>query len=201
MRSKSFKKEYIIVGLFILVVFGISLGYSRLQTMLQINGNANIPSVSWNVHFKNLQLKEGSFTNNGTNTVSMNPEQNQITYSVTLEKPGDKFSFDVDIANDGSLDAVLSSLETEGTMITPEISKFFSYSESGLPAEGSELPTGNSKKVTVTLEFLDLDNAEDLPKQAFTFSRTIKLNYVQKVNATTAASTEEAVPTPAETTE
>lgn len=193
MRGKvsNFKKEYIIVGLFILVVFGISLGYSRLQTLLTINGNANIPKVSWKVHFKNLKLSEDSFTNAGANTVSIDDAETTLTYTVTLTKPGDKFSFDVDIANDGSLDAILTSIEETGTAESDYINKpYFNYTVTGLPSDGEELNSGNTKKVTITVEFPDVDDAADLPTEDFTFTKTIKLNYAQKVNATSAVTSE-----------
>lgn len=189
MRSKEngFKREYIIIGLFILVVFGISLGYSRLQTLLTINGNANIPSVSWKVHFKNLKVSEDSFMNEGANEVYIDPnDDTKLVYSATLSKPGDKFSFQVDIANDGSLNAILNSIEETGTEESDYINlPYFTYNISGLPSLKEELKSGGKKTITVTLEFPDLDNAEDLPTEDFSFSKTIKLNYIQKSNTTT----------------
>ena len=196
MRSKvsNFKREYVIIGLFILVVFGISLGYSRLQTLLTINGNAKIPSVSWNVHFKNLKISDDSFMNEGTNEVYIDPTNDtRLVYNVTLTKPGDKVSFDVDIANDGSLDAILNSINETGTLREDyEDLPYFSYTISGLPRVNDELAHGTTKKVTITLEFPDIDDASLLPTEEFRFEKTIELNYSQKVNATT--TTEAATP-------
>ena len=36
--------------------------------------------------------------------------ETSITYEVTLEKPGDFYSFDIDVINDGSFDAQLTKI-------------------------------------------------------------------------------------------
>ena len=51
--------------LFILViaVFAcLGVGYSYISTSLNINGTANVTAASWDVHFDNLNVTDGSVT-------------------------------------------------------------------------------------------------------------------------------------------
>ncbi len=183
-----FKKKYMFVALVALLVVGISFGYAKLQTTLTINGTTKIPSVSWNIHFKDLTVKEGSFldadadTGAAQNTAVIDAQDDtKLTYTVTLREPGQSYEFEVYIANDGTLNGELEAIEETGTPASEyENLPYFSYTITGLPSEGDALNASQKKKLTIKVEFPDLDDADDLPDEDFTFTKTIKLRYVQK---------------------
>ncbi len=62
-RENNTGRTIIIIALFIAIIGGITFGYAQLRETLQINGNAKIKSVKWNVNLKNLTLND---TSNGT---------------------------------------------------------------------------------------------------------------------------------------
>ena len=214
----------LLVALIVAVIGGISFGYAKLSETLTITGTAKIKKVQWNVNLQNIVLDETSVIN-PANTVSIktgNITKEQIvydttanpvtatvektdesggillTFDVTLRQPGEKFKFTFDVANDGTLDAVLKSIEEDGTLKdsvetthSEYVTKtggeqasepFFKYTISGLPTKNSELNAGQKKTVEVTLEYPDLTDAESLYNgdEDFTFRKTIKLNYEQK---------------------
>ena len=175
-----FKKRYLFIALFIALIAGISFGYAELKTTLSINGDAKISKVGWNVHFKNLAVTNGSFTNEGANTAVIDAtDDTKITFNVTLKEPGQFYEFGFDIANDGTLVALLDDLRETGDDVSAL--PYVTYTVTGMPVEGSTLATGaaNYQHVVIRVEFpFDID-AEDLPEQDFTFSKSYELDYVQ----------------------
>ena len=53
------KKRIMYFSLFFLVLF-ISVGYAYLSRALSINGHTELRANTWNIHFENLSIKEGS---------------------------------------------------------------------------------------------------------------------------------------------
>ena len=46
--------------LFLIVLLCISIGYAVLNTTLNINGKSTIQKNTWDVHFENVQIIDGS---------------------------------------------------------------------------------------------------------------------------------------------
>ena len=174
------RKRNIFIALFLLLIVGISFGYARLETTLSITGDTKISKVGWLVHFKNIQVTEGSFLNEGGNSaVIVDADDTKVTYSVTLKNPGQFYEFTVDIVNDGTLDAKLNARSETGTDITDL--PFVSYSVEGLPALDSVLKPGNAnnKTVRIRVEYPEDIRPVDLPGDDFIFTKTIELDYIQ----------------------
>ena len=178
-----FMRKSFLIPAFLLLLLGISFGYAALKTTLTINGNTKITKTEWIVHFKNLQVTEGSYLNNGDNTAVIDAsDDTKITYTVTLKEPGDFYEFTFDIVNDGTLSAKLDDIRETG--LTPaQISAipYLDYKVYGMPSIGDVLNIGDANKSTVTIRVeypLDITAAE-LPTSDYTFSKTIELDYVQ----------------------
>ncbi|MBR3117012.1 MAG: hypothetical protein IKF36_03960 [Bacilli bacterium] len=172
-----------LIPVFLLLLVGVSLGYSALQTTLQINGNTKISKTEWIVHFSNIQVTEGSYLNSGNNTAVIDAnDDTKVTYTVTLNAPGDFYEFTVDIVNEGTLPAKLDAIRETG--LTPaQIAEipYLDYSVTGMPSVGDVLNVGAANKNTVTIRVeypLDI-TAQELPGSDYTFTKTIELDYVQ----------------------
>lgn len=120
----------------------------------------------------------------------------RLDFNITLKEPGKSFSFTFDVANDGTLDALLKSIEEDGVTISTtgqtvttsftqvnegRTNPYFRYSVSGMPTVGSILAKNTSVPVTITIEYPELNDAQDLPTVDYTFQKSIKLNYEQKM--------------------
>ena len=120
-RLNRTNRNYIIIGLCaILVIMGV--GYAAFATQLKINGTANIDS-NWNVRITNIQSSVLSGSASDAQTPSYT--DTTATFKTNLVSPGDSMKYDITVSNEGSIDAVLESIEVntgENDAITFETS-------------------------------------------------------------------------------
>ena len=102
------KPEKILVGTIIISIFlMLGIGYALLSQTLQINGTANITS-KWKILFTSAEEKE---MENATTQLKEITDDTTLTLNVELTQPGATATYDVVVANQGDLDAVLSKIE------------------------------------------------------------------------------------------
>ncbi|MBS7021094.1 MAG: hypothetical protein KH135_04430, partial [Firmicutes bacterium] len=116
------RKYYLlgVVSIFIIMVLGI--GYAILTQNLNISGTANISS-SWDILF--TSVTEGTLTD--SKTISKNiTDGTSLTLNVELNQPGASATYNVTVANRGSLDASLASITDveEGNQKNPTAIKY-----------------------------------------------------------------------------
>lgn len=102
-------KKQRILAIFSLAIALIctTVAYAILQTTLNVSGSVTKKGGSWNIHIdniSNIKLK-------GDATLDVDdPSGTTLTFSGSLKKPLDAFSFDFDIINGGTVDANFQSL-------------------------------------------------------------------------------------------
>ncbi len=102
------KSEHFLMGTIVVSVFlMLGIGYALLSQTLQINGTANITS-KWKILFTSAEEKE---MNNATTQLKEITDDTTLTLNVELTQPGATATYDVVVANQGDLDAVLSKIE------------------------------------------------------------------------------------------
>ena len=100
------------VFLLLLILLGVSIGFAALTTTLKINGNTTINKNTWNIYWDNIDNKIGvTPTSIDIEDESETNKDNIVTFSITLDKPGDFFEFTVDAVNAGTIDAEVLSIE------------------------------------------------------------------------------------------
>ena len=173
--------------LYVLILFLIlGIGFAALAANLKINGTVNIDSSSWDVHFENVEVTQGSVEANPAPT-SDNTTTTEMTYTINFTQPGDFYEFTVDIANDGSIDAMVdvisnSTYESDGE--TPKtlpdyLTSTVTYSDGMEILPNQLLAHNTSEKIKVRVEYItDLD-PEDLPSSADTIVFKFKEDYKQ----------------------
>lgn len=103
---KKEKKKMAFVILLILII-GLGIGYTALTTNLAIDGTSTMLANSWDIHFENLNIIEGSSTiGNNYEPATIYPPTD-IGFNITLKNPGDYYDFTVDVKNDGTLDGMI----------------------------------------------------------------------------------------------
>ena len=102
-------KNTIYIALILFLSIGFCIGYAALNTTLTINGTSTIEKNTWDVHFENLKVKEGSIEAIVEPTLSSGTIISN--FQLSLNKPGDFYEFTIDVVNDGTLDAMISSIE------------------------------------------------------------------------------------------
>ena len=102
------KKALYIVG-FLFVLVAISIGYAYLTSVLKINGTTNISKNTWDVHFEDISM----ITNTtDSSEPTLTEEDTVINFTTNLKVPTDEYSFSVNVVNAGSIDAMLSEVQS-----------------------------------------------------------------------------------------
>ena len=171
-RRKSYKYIYVL-----LIIF-IGVGFAYLTTNLNINGVGSFGSQSWDIHFENVVVDSTSYS---PDTPIVSSDDLTITFSSGLKLPGDYYKFDVDIVNDGSLDAMLDSINVTAN---GDFSDYISYSIYYPSAANvrdlsqyDRLPANTTYTLTVEFSYMDID-LENLPTEEIELSFTLEFNYV-----------------------
>ena len=85
------KKQNIrLLALILILLLGI--GFAALAANLKIDGTVNVAKTSWDVHFENVSITEGSVTANPAPT-SDDATTTEMSYTINFTKPGDFFEF------------------------------------------------------------------------------------------------------------
>ncbi len=160
-------KNKIIIIIFLIVIFLMSVGYASFATELKVYGVAEIKGT-WDVEITNIKI----LSSKGTSTSE--PPQFENTSAIfypLLNKPGDTIIYEITITNKGSIDAVLSSAD-------------FEIDENGSPAilvettsPSQELKAKDSTSFTVTITYDENVTEEPAVKTQLI---TGNITYVQK---------------------
>ena len=116
------KVLYIVFSMLLVLLVTLSIAYAALSTTLNISGNAEVSAANWDIYFDNISLDSGSVSD----VVPTIVDGKKVTFSATLNKPGDYYKFTVDIVNNGSIDAMIDSIE-KLPELTSEQAKYIKY--------------------------------------------------------------------------
>ena len=149
------KRKVIMFGLMAAVLF-TSVAYAVLQTTLSITGTVTKKGGSWNIYFANVSTP--TLTGKAEMAKpSLNGSNTDLTFSTTLYQPADQAVFTVDVVNDGSLDAVLSSepiLDGLNAAEAEDIIYTVVYADTGKAlAQNDSLKAKETKTLKVTIQY------------------------------------------------
>ena len=176
------KHRYYII---LLLVLGISIGFAYLTSNLDIVGLGHLKKTVWKIYFDNVNILEGENLTSTPPTTS-NHNATSVTYSVTMEKPGDIYKFNIDIVNNGTVDAMVSIID-ENTILTSDQSKYASYSIKYL--DGREIEEKNflgkhsKETLQVIIKYNKNISVEDLIDTDQTLNFKLSLTYTQAKHA------------------
>lgn len=172
MKKKNEKKS-LLIGVLLIAVVLMSVGYAALASQLDINGTAAISS-KWDVKF--TSITEGTPTGTATNKTPAAYSSTTATFDVLLVSPGDSMTYDIVVTNAGTLDATLDSIVGLPIINDGEAIK---YTVTGV-AEGDILEAGKTATVTITVEY-DKNLTTQPTDEQLERTLSITLNYVQKI--------------------
>ena len=171
MRKKKLNKSFIII----LVLF-ISIGFAVLSANININSNITFLPQSFNVYFDNLVVNQES---SNTDIPSLSNEDKSVSFTTTINEPGDFYEFSFDVINDGTMDAALSEVVKSGLTSTQEEYLNYTaryYGEREIKVDDI-LHAGYKEKVIVRVEYkYDIEDVPSLGNINFTFG----LNYIKR---------------------
>ena len=163
--NKKRNGQILIITILSVTVLFMSVGFAAFSQNLNINGTVNVEAAKWSVHFNKTTYTEKE---NSVTASSPSVGETSITYEVTLEKPGDFYSFDIDVINDGSFDAQLTKITM--SELTEAQSKYLKYTVTydGTPytqttdnLNNTIIAKTGTKKVNVKVEYILPDNSDE----------------------------------------
>ena len=176
------KKKYLLLLLLLLLLFLVfTCTYAFIKISFNINGRTKINKATWDVHFENLKVTEGSVK--ASRVSKIDSWKTNINYEVPLNIPGDYYEFTVDVVNKGSIPAKVSSSPTLGGITTEEdvyLNYFVTYSDGDEIKVNDELNSGDKVTYKVRVEFDKNIEITQLPKESEIFDLIFAINYVQK---------------------
>ena len=161
-KQSSYKKDRFLIAL-LLILLIISVGYSYLSSNLSIIGLGGTGKIAWDVHFENV------VEDRENNIIAVTPAKvaensTKISFDVELILPGDKYGFDVDITNDGTIDAMIGSLSIYGVSFEQENYLTFSvtYADGKPLKEKDLLKAGETKTIHLEISYDDNANVDQV---------------------------------------
>lgn len=165
----------------ILVLLFLTIGYAYLSANLKINGTSSIKNATWDIHFDNVQVTEGSVE---AETPVIDTTKTTVSYDVTLNKPGDFYEFTVDAVNAGTIDAMIESITS--TINDESIDNLPSYmiyqviyGDNRIIENNHLIRAGETETYKIRIEYKKDISASDLPTTNEEYSFTFTLNKVQ----------------------
>ena len=159
-------------------VFTLTVAYAALNAVLTIQGSAQVSSADWDVHLANPRVTNGSVTT----TVPTLTTGKSLTFSTTLNMPGDFYEFTVDVVNSGSIDAMIEKV-TKTPELTVDQAKFLKYEVSYANGESvankQAIAAGVTMPIKVRVEYRNDLVASDLPAGQVQLTLGLVLDYIQ----------------------
>lgn len=193
----------------VVAVLGLTVAFAALSQTLTINGTANVDAASWDIHFENLS--DINIHSTGNTVIENNPPtlyENTIeNINVSISTPGDYLDYMVDVVNDGSIDAKVSSVDISPLCTLDSPVESCDWDNNGIVSQedvnlvnqnimfayGFSSEDGSSAVNTIPKEILEPgnriqlgiflsfnNNANELPKRNLEFKNlSVTINYVQ----------------------
>ena len=160
--------QNIVIILLAVVVLVMTVGYAAFASTLTINSStATFKKAKWDVHFDTTTYNQTSTIQATSHTES----NTSLTFAVTLNKPGDVYTFTINAKNFGTIDAVMKKITMSG--LTAAEAKYISYKINYNGTDYTEttdnlshaLAAEASHTVTVTVKYEIPNNSADLPTE------------------------------------
>lgn len=175
--KKRKNKMFILIAL--LVLFTVSIGYALINRVLLIRGNSTIDKSTWDIHFENLIVNQGSVT---ADTPIIDNDDDTVNFNVMLNLPGDYYQFTVDIVNDGTMDAEIATINKTPTLFY-EQTTYFNYEIRFASGEeiGSKriIPAGDFVRIKVSFKYDSSVSEENLPTTQQEINLGFEVNCIQ----------------------
>lgn len=169
------------MAIVVVLLTTMSLGVALINTTLSIVGNTTIKENSWIIYFDNVRKSSDSVASDKDAKI-VDFKKTRIEFTANLKNPGDFYEFTVYTVNDGTIDAMVRSIER--SVLTEEQQKYLQFDvtyDNGTPIrECDELNAGTRRRIKAIVKFKDGLDIANYPKEDITLDLFFNINYVQK---------------------
>ena len=184
-------KKHITLAIIAILIAALAFGYAYLTTTLSINGITDIDRNSWDVYFDNIQVTTGSVSGAQEIEAPTITSDTEVEFHVNLKKPGDFYEFTVEARNDGTIDAMISSISkkmnnAEITTLPTYLDYKVTYSNDIEIEDNHLLAAETLETYKIRVEYKKNVSATDLPSTNQSITLTFGVEYVQADDDATA---------------
>lgn len=188
MRTKYNKKRIRTIILIIVLLLGMSIGYSYINTSINEEGSLYIKNNTWDIEWQNIEISPGSVEKDQVPIEAhILGDTTKVEYSVILHNPGEYYEFTIDTVNTGSIDAMISKIDTRFYEVDgkteKELPKYleyeFVYNDGTSIMKKQLLKSKHKEKIKVRIKFKEDISKEDLPSIDETIVVKQEIGYVQ----------------------
>ena len=169
----------------IVAVVGVSVVWAGYTSNLNIKGSATAQNAKWSVIFKDLGSAQLGNSNSKltpsaaeTSTPTISGQTSISNFGISVKTPGDYASYKFKIRNDGSFPAEIDdsfvlptpTCSAGGTTVCSKLQYTLKYTDGTNVAVGNKFAAGTEKEVILKLQYLESDNASELPTTNITIS-------------------------------
>ena len=179
-RQRFAHKRNLTYLLFLFILLTMGIGYAVLNTTLGIDGTSQLANAKWDIHFDNIQVKEGSVTPTSAATIT---DDTTVSFSVTLENPGDYYDFNIDVVNAGTINAMIDTISIQ-PVLTENQQKYLdyivTYSDGVSLGVNQRLDAGESETLRIAFIYKEADDPDDYPDEDEDIPVEVSIIYVQE---------------------
>ena len=177
MYHKSLKRN-MGLSVLILVLVSLSIGYAIISSNLELNGNAKIANMAWQVYFDNVKVTDGS---TGLSIPTLSADKTSVSFTTSFTKPTDYYDFTLDLINAGTIAAKVDSVVLSGLTAEQDVYANYrvTYVGGGEISAGDTLNPGETREIRVRLEMDPDVDGSLLPSTDATLALSARINFVQ----------------------
>ncbi len=166
------KKNNIIIASLCAIVVLMGIGYAAFASQLKINGTS---SISSNFSVLITDITSGSIVGGASNAAEPAHTATTATFNTNLVSPGDSITYTIKVENQGTIDAILTSID-----VNTGSNEAIEFVTSGIE-EGDNLLQGESDELYVKVTY---SNSITSQPENTTSNITVTLNYEQATGGT-----------------
>lgn len=186
MKGRRKKNKYILL---LIVLLGVGIGFAALSTTLKINGTTNISGNIWDVYWDSDSIDITPNSKGSSNPIVSNDTENNSTilnWTVNLDLPGDFYEFTIDAVNNGTLDAMIMSINDDiPDDIVNYVNCTITYNDDYIPEKYDLLakkvnnsPTRKTYKIRVEfLNTITLEQLNEIPENGLDYEFFYEIDY------------------------
>ena len=173
-------KSNLIVAIVCLLLICLTVGYAAINSKLNINGTTDISSNKWIIYFDNVVENETSIQ--AIKTATIEEDKTKMNFDIELTEPGEYYEFNVDVVNDGTIDAMIDQVIKDGMLPSHEEYLTFDVTyDDGTPLKRCDALNAESKRnLLVKVTFKEEVTEDQLPEVNQILDLGFEIDYIQK---------------------
>ncbi len=182
--EKGRNKKIVILSVLVVIMLLLTIAFSTMNVVLNIDGNASFNPSEWNIYFDNLSI---SNVTGSAEEISKPKIINKTTIDnidIFLNNPKDMISYYVELINEGDIDAEIDDVMLPN--LSDDQKKYINiellYEDGNIVKKGDVLQRMTLKKMILKIKFNEDISKEDLPKEKDNIDFSCKLTFVQADN-------------------